>query len=146
MALLLSYKTKEVFLKPEKSGNQQMCSGFRNDLSGCLGESSDTIRRRVQAARNIQQNRFSNESSDIVCNAEMHVGEIKQFCKLQDESQSLMRAAMTQHNLSARAYCGSIILKLRMSIILLAKRIHDLSIFGNVSESGVTFTLRLPVR
>jgi len=30
--------------------------------------------------------------------------EIRQFCKLQDEGQSLMRAAMTQMNLSARAY------------------------------------------
>ena len=34
----------------------------------------------------------------------MHVGEIRQFCKLQDEGQSLMRAAMKQLNLSARAY------------------------------------------
>ncbi len=34
----------------------------------------------------------------------MRVGEIGQFCKLQVEGQSLMRAAMTQLNLSARAY------------------------------------------
>ena len=34
----------------------------------------------------------------------MRVGEIRKFCKLQDEGQSLMRAAMTQLNLSARAY------------------------------------------
>ena len=34
----------------------------------------------------------------------MHAGEIRQFCRLQDEGQSLMRAAMTQLNLSARAY------------------------------------------
>jgi len=34
----------------------------------------------------------------------MRVGEIRQFCKLQDEGQSLMWAAMTQLNLSARAY------------------------------------------
>ena len=34
----------------------------------------------------------------------MRVGEIRQFCKLQDEGQGLMRAAMTQLNLSARAY------------------------------------------
>jgi len=35
---------------------------------------------------------------------DMRVGEIRQFCKLQDEGQSLMWAAMTQLNLSARAY------------------------------------------
>lgn len=34
----------------------------------------------------------------------MRVGEIRQFCRLQDEGQSLMRAAMSQLNLSARAY------------------------------------------
>jgi magnesium chelatase family protein len=32
----------------------------------------------------------------------MRVGEIRQFCRLQDEGQSLMRAAMSQMNLSAR--------------------------------------------
>jgi len=36
--------------------------------------------------------------------ADMRVGEIRQFCKLRDEGQSLMRAAMSQMNLSARAY------------------------------------------
>ncbi|HEX9389513.1 MAG TPA: hypothetical protein VF918_24530, partial [Anaerolineales bacterium] len=66
-----------------------------------VGESSEAIRARVQAARNIQQARFTNPkslfsnngSSDIVCNADMRVGEIRQFCKLQDEGQRLMRAA-----------------------------------------------------
>jgi predicted ATPase with chaperone activity len=53
-------------------------------------------------ARDIQNKRFSSNASDIVCNADMRVGEIRQFCKLQDEGQRLMRAAMTQMNLSAR--------------------------------------------
>jgi magnesium chelatase family protein len=49
----------------------------------------------------------------------MHVGEISQFCKLQDEGQSLMRAAMTQLNLSARGYHR--ILKLARTIADLAE-------------------------
>ena len=66
-----------------------------------MGESSASIRARVQAARDIQLARFSNiESSNIVANADMRVGEIRQFCKLQDEGQSLMRAATSQINLS----------------------------------------------
>jgi magnesium chelatase family protein len=70
-----------------------------------VGESSEAIRARVQAAWNIQQKHFSNNgSSDIICNAAMRVGEIRQFCKLQEEGQSLMRAEMMQLNLSARAY------------------------------------------
>ena len=84
-----------------------------------MGESSAAIRTRVQAARNIQQKRFSNNSSsDIICNADMRVGEIRQFCKLQDEGQSLMRSAMTQLNLSARAY---------HRILKLARTIADLA-------------------
>ena len=84
-----------------------------------VGESSEAIRARVQAARDIQNKRFSkNSSSDIICNADMRVGEVRQFCKLQDEGQSLMRAAMTQLNLSARAY---------HRILKLARTIADLA-------------------
>ena len=67
-------------------------------------ETSEAIRKRVQAARNIQQQRFDVSQSDIICNADMRIGEVRQFCQLHEEGQSLMRAAMTQLNLSARAY------------------------------------------
>lgn len=48
----------------------------------------------------------------------MRIGKIRQFCKLQDEAQSLMRAAMTQLNLSARVY---------HRILKLARTIADLA-------------------
>ncbi len=84
-----------------------------------LGESSESIRARVQAARDIQNKRFSSrEAKDIVCNADMRIGEVRQFCQLQAEEQSLMRAAMSQLNLSARAYHR--ILKLSRTIADLA--------------------------
>ena len=84
-----------------------------------LGETSEAIRSRVQTARDIQNKRFADsEISDVVCNADMRVGEIRQFCVLQDEGQGLMRAAMTQHNLSARAY---------HRILKLARTIADLA-------------------
>jgi len=53
-----------------------------------MGETSESIRRRVQSARNIQQARFTNpkflfssngSSNDIVCNADMGAGEFRQF-------------------------------------------------------------------
>ena len=51
-----------------------------------LDETSETIRRRVQAARDIQNKRFANgKVKDIICNADMRIGEIRQFCQLQDE-------------------------------------------------------------
>jgi magnesium chelatase family protein len=65
-----------------------------------MGETSELIRKRMQAACNIQRQRFANSQADIICNADMGVGEIRQFCKLQDDSQSLMRAAMSQLNLA----------------------------------------------
>ena len=84
-----------------------------------LGETSETIRKRVQAARDMQYNRFSNgESKDIVCNADIRVGEVRRFCQLQAEGQSLMRSAMSQLQLSARAYHR--ILKLSRTIADLA--------------------------
>jgi len=86
-----------------------------------VSESSESIRARVQAARDIQQARFTksdSKSTEIVCNADMRIGEIRQFCGLQDEGQVLMRSAMTQLNLSARAYHR--ILKLSRTIADLA--------------------------
>lgn len=84
-----------------------------------LGETSESIRKRVQAARDIQTQRYSKiESSNIVCNADMRIGEVRQFCVLQPEGQSLMGSAMSQFNLSARAY---------HRILKLSRTIADLS-------------------
>jgi magnesium chelatase family protein len=67
----------------------------------------------------MQNNRFANgQSNDLVCNANTRVGEARQFCQLQAEGQSLMRSAMSQLNLSARAYHR--ILKLSRTIADLA--------------------------
>lgn len=82
-----------------------------------LGESSESIRKRVQAARDIQIKRFV-DVPEVVCNADMRIGEVRQFCVLQPEGQSLMRTAMSQLNLSARAYHR--ILKLSRTIADLA--------------------------
>jgi magnesium chelatase family protein len=59
-----------------------------------------------------------NGSSDIVCNADLRVRKIRQYFKLQPEGQNLRRLAMTQLNLSARAYHR--ILKLAYTIADLA--------------------------
>jgi magnesium chelatase family protein len=100
--------------------------GYEKLSGDRVGETSESIRARVQAARDIQLKRFSNNgSSNIVCNADMHIGEIRKFCKLQDEGQSLMRAAMSQLNLSARAY---------HRILKLARTIADLAGFEEIQS------------
>jgi magnesium chelatase family protein len=48
----------------------------------------------------------------------MRVGEVRKYCKLDEQSQNLMRSAMSQLNLSARGYHR--ILKLSRTIADLA--------------------------
>jgi magnesium chelatase family protein len=93
-----------------------------------LGEASANIRQRVQAARQRQLERFSSQSrealhsSGIVSNADMRVAEVRQFCKLDETGDNLIRAAMSQLNLSARAYHRT--LKLARTIADLAGSEH----------------------
>lgn len=101
-----------------------------------LGESSESIRKRVQTARDIQHRRFTNLQlpiTDVLCNADMRIGEIRQFCKLQAEGQSLMRAAMTQLNLSARAY---------HRILKLARTIADLAASDEIQSPHLAEALQ----
>ncbi len=81
-----------------------------------LGEPSEVIRARVEAARQIQRARF--EGSGVACNADMRPAEVRKFCDLDDAGRSLMKAAMSQLQLSARAYHR--ILKLSRTIADLA--------------------------
>jgi magnesium chelatase family protein len=67
------------------------------------GERSEVIRKRVNKARIIQQKRFQGRKG-IFCNAHMEAKEIKEFCKITNESQELIKLAITQLGLSARAY------------------------------------------
>lgn len=86
-----------------------------------MGESSETIRKRVQAARDVQQARFSKTDSHsplITCNADMRLAEIRQFCKLDEAGENLIRTAMSQLNLTARGY---------HRVLKLARTIADLS-------------------
>lgn len=67
------------------------------------GESSDAIRKRVIAAREIQTERFRNHPG-IHCNAQMTTKLFREYCVLDSESQEMMRLAMERLGLSARAY------------------------------------------
>lgn len=74
------------------------------DLTGTqAGESSGTIRERILAARAIQQDRLAG-SGAIRCNARMTSKQIKAHCALDDDCRELLRMAMHELNLSARAH------------------------------------------
>jgi magnesium chelatase family protein len=65
-------------------------------------EKSVNIRERVEQARNIQTDRFDEES--IYCNAQMPSHVVRQTCQLDDSSSQLLKKAMERLQLSARAY------------------------------------------
>lgn len=67
------------------------------------GESSSTIRTRVQKARNIQKERFKKYKS-IYCNSHMETKHIRKYCILEKEAQKLLKDAIERLGLSARAY------------------------------------------
>src|ERR1043166_344911 len=66
-------------------------------------EGSPSIRERVIRAREIQINRFAGRKG-MYCNADMQSKEIQEYCRLNSESEELLRMAITKLGLSARAY------------------------------------------
>lgn len=66
------------------------------------GESSQQIRERVIQARDRQRERFQNEG--VFSNAQMSPRQIRVFCKINSESESMLESAMTRLGLSARAF------------------------------------------
>jgi magnesium chelatase family protein len=66
------------------------------------GELSENVRERVERARAIQAQRF--QASDLHCNADMGPSEVRDLCQLDEIGTRLMRSAMAQMNLSARAF------------------------------------------
>lgn len=75
---------------------------YRDLASDFAGERSASIRGRVQRARHLQQERFT--QAQIYCNANMESRHLREFCKVEDAAQELPRVAITQLGLSARAY------------------------------------------
>ncbi len=68
------------------------------------GESSEKVRQRVETARRCQTARF--DGSRIACNAEMTPTEVRAHCQdcLAEPAKALLRLAMNQLSLSARAF------------------------------------------
>lgn len=67
------------------------------------GESSETIRNRVIAAREIQTVRYANEAG-VYANAQMSSKQLREICVIDNIGAALLKRAMERLNLSARAY------------------------------------------
>jgi magnesium chelatase family protein len=81
-----------------------------------LGEPSEAIRARVEAARETQRERFAGTS--LAANADMGPTEVREICRLSEEGRALVKAAMAQLGMSARAF---------HRILKLARTIADLA-------------------
>ncbi|MFP3853640.1 MAG: YifB family Mg chelatase-like AAA ATPase, partial [Anaerolineales bacterium] len=89
---------------------------FEKLSSDRAGEPSENVRQRVENARAKQIERFAD--TPVAANAEMSPGEVRQHCPLDEESRALVKQAMAQLDLSARAYHR--VLKLALTIADLA--------------------------
>ena len=75
---------------------------FQEIVSRTEGESSEAIRERITKARAVQLERFAGKM--MYSNAEMEARDVKKFCPIDDEGQSLLEMAVTRLGFSARAY------------------------------------------
>jgi magnesium chelatase family protein len=96
-----------------------------------LGEPSADVRSRVEAARERQRQRFG--ESELACNADMRPAEVREFCQLDETCNTLMRTAMNQMQLSARAY---------HRVLKLARTIADLAGQQNIAPTHLAEALQ----
>ncbi len=108
---------------------------FEKLSSDRLGEPSAQVRRRVEKARQIQAQRLAGSSSRA--NGDMLPKEIRQFCQLDQESRALMRGALSQLGLSARAY---------HRVLKLSRTIADLAGSENITSIHLAEALQYQPR
>src|ERR1035437_7890516 len=101
---------------------------FGEMSSAQTGETSAQIRERVIAARKIQTARFAHKPK-VTCNARMGTRELKAFCELDEPTRELLKHAMTEYNLSARAYDR---------ILKVARTIADLRNAEKISSDDIS--------
>ncbi|MCF6157863.1 MAG: ATP-binding protein [wastewater metagenome] len=73
-------------------------------------QSSDSMRKKVMAAREVQRKRFQDISLNdkrgqpVITNAHMNPKQIKKYCVLDNAAEALLHQAMTELEISARGY------------------------------------------
>ncbi|MBQ6645972.1 MAG: YifB family Mg chelatase-like AAA ATPase [Clostridia bacterium] len=93
------------------------------------GRSSAEIRREVEAAREIQRQRYRDEN--IPCNARLSAATLNRYCRLSKEARQILNAASEKMGLSNRAYTR--VLKVSRTIADLAGE-KDIGV-SHVSEA-----------
>lgn len=95
------------------------------------GEKSEDIKKRVDAARKIQQKRF--EGTGVSCNAKMTPQMTKDYCVLSKDADDLLRISFERLDMSARGYD---------KILRLSRTIADLEGSENIETQHVAEALQ----
>lgn len=91
------------------------------------GEPSAEIKKRVNAARQIQNERFNGTS--VTCNAKMTPEMTRQYCRLDEKCKAMLEKCFEAMDLSARAYD---------KILRVARTIADLDFSENIELEHIT--------
>ena len=106
---------------------------FREMTADRTGESSAAIRARVVAARACQSRRFAGKRR-CTCNARMASRELRAYCALDETTLEMLKLAMADLHLSARAYDR---------ILKVARTIADLAGSDRVTSDHVSEAVQL---
>jgi len=96
-----------------------------------LGEASEVVRARVEAAREVQRRRFAGTS--LASNADMRPADVRIHCQLDEAGNALIKTAMSQLGLSARAF---------HRVLKLARTIADLAGMERIQAAHVAEALQ----
>lgn len=94
-------------------------------------QSSKNLREQVIATRKVQAERFAGE--EIYTNSQMRNKQVKKYCKLDVETERLLRLAVEKHDLSARAY---------FKLIKVARTIADLAESADIAVGHMAEALQ----
>ncbi len=100
---------------------------FRELSNQTAGTNSETMKAQVVAAREIQQRRFGKGSLRL--NGRMPPSQIRIFCKLESDAESLLKSAMEEMGLSARAHD---------KILRIGRTIADLEASENITAAHLS--------
>ena len=100
---------------------------YKDLTSQQTGESSATVRQRVQAARSIQEKRFERHPN-VTTNADMPSKLMHQYCQIDTTASGYLEHAMTDLNFSARAYDR---------ILKVARTLADLEASENIQPQHI---------